>query len=679
MNNSTKYFFLSVCFLFVTTFLFSQRTLQSDGGGVVGGNLNTIGNRGANNRGADTGFQRRDPNADTININYRYFDKSRTYILDSSINDFYSRYPLPYYYNHLGNLGTAAKSMLFNSNSQAGFDAGFHQFDAYNYTLESTKLYQTTKPYTELGYLIGSSAEQLINILHTQNKKDNLNFSLEYRFINSPGIFKNQNASVNNVRFALHYQSPSKRYHLTAVYISNKNAASENGGTTNYKLLDSLALSNPFELAVRLGPGNLIRRNLFNTAVYTGNIYKQTQISLRNQYDLGIKDSIVTDSSTVKLFYPKYRLQHLLNIKTSSYWFNDFYADSANYATFYNYNIRKNATGYYDTISFKDAWTNIENEFSIISFPDKKNASQFLKASATFQYLKGSFNDTVSKKDYNIFIGGEYRNRTKNKVWDIEANAQLYLNGMNAGDYAAFISLQKILSKKAGSLEIGFQNVNKSPAFIYNSASAFRIINRQSFAKENTTKLWANYQNKKIDLTLTGEYFLMSNYIYFDSVFSAKQESNIFNVLHIGIEKKFKLSRHWNWYSEIHFQQTTANAPVNIPQIITKQKIAFEGNFYTNLYLSTGIEIRYHTNYKPSGYSPFNGQFFYQNSYITNNRPDINLFFNFKIKTFKAFVRAENLNTLIPPSGYKQYNYSSEQYPMQTLWMRLGIWWNFVN
>jgi archaellum component FlaG (FlaF/FlaG flagellin family) len=369
----------------------------------------------------------------------------------------------------------------------------------------------------------------------------------------------------------------------------------------------------------------------------------------------------------------------LLNIKTSSYWFNDLYADSTNYASFYNYNISKNVSGYYDTISFKDAWANIENEFSIISFPDKKNASQFIKASATFQYLKGTFNDTISKKGYNIFIGGEYRNRTKNKVWDIEANAQLYLNGMNAGDYAAFISLQKLLSKKAGSLEIGFQNVNKSPAFIYNNASTFRITNRQSFVKENTTKLWANYQNKKLDLTLTGEYFLMSNYIFFDSIFSVRQESNIFNVLHIGLEKKFKLSKHWNWYSEIHFQQTTANAPVNIPQVVTKQKIAFEGNFYTNLYLSTGIEIRYHTNYKPSGYSPFNGQFFYQDSYSTTNRPDINLFFNFRIKTFRAFVRAENLNTLIPPSGYKQYNYSTEQYPMQTLWMRLGIWWNFVN
>ena len=676
-NIKFTFYFLVACF-FTANNLFAQRTLQGDGVANPSNNYNN-GRGVGTQRGGDTSFKHRDDTADSITISYRYYDKSKTQFLDSSISDFYARFPLPYYYNHLGNLATASKSLLFNPLLQTGFDAGFHQFDIYNYTLENTKFFQTTKPYTELTYLLGSSAEQTINVLHTQNKKDNLNFSLEYRFINSPGVFKNQNASVNNTRFALQYQSPNKRYHLTTVYIANKNASSENGGTVNYKLLDSLALGNPFELAVRLGQGGVIRRNLFNTAVSTGNIYTQNQYVVRQQYDLGQKDSIVTDSSVVKLFYPRLRLQHLLSIKQSSFWFNDVYADSTNYANYFGYNIKKNATGYYDTISFKDSWTNIENELSVLSFPDKKNAAQFLKMSATLQNIVGRFSDTLRDKFYNVFIGGEYRNRTKNKVWDMEANAQLYLTGFNAGDYSAYISLQKLLGKKIGSLQIGFQNINKSPSFIYTSGSSFRVTNRQSFNKENTTKIWTNYFNKPLNLSLTGEYFLMSNYLYFDNYFSAQQEATLFNILHIGLEKKFKLSKHINLYSEIHLQQTTANAPVNIPQVLTRQRIAFEGNFYTNLFLSTGLEFRYHSKYKPSGYSPFNGQFFYQDSYSLYNRPDINFFFNFRIKSFKAFFRAENLNTLIPPSGYKQYNYSVEQYPTQSVWIRFGVWWNFVN
>lgn len=656
---------------------FAQRGLQTDG--VVTPQNNNF-NRGVlNNRSGDTSFKRRDLSQDSINIYFSTFSNNKTQILDTSISDFYARFPLSYTFNHLGNLGTAAHSLLFNPWLQAGFNPGFHQYDAYNYQLENTRLYQTTKPYTELNYLLGSSAEQIINVLHTQNKKDNINYSLEYRFINSPGILKNQNASVNNTRLAFQYKSPNKRYNLTSVYISNKNASSENGGTVNAKQLDSLSLNSPFELPVRLGLGGVIRRDLFNTAVNTGNIYKQNEFVVRQEFDFGQKDSILVDSNQLKIFYPKFRLQHILSIKKQEYLFQDIYADSANYANYFNYTINSNPNSTYDTVKFKDSWNIFKNELSILSFPDKKNTSQFIKASATFENIKGSFNDSTSDNFNNIFLGGEYRNRTRNRVWDIEAIAQLYIAGLNAGDYSTYATIEKSLGKKTGSLLLGFQNINKSPAFLYNNGSSFFINNRTNFNKENITKIWANYYNKDGNFKLCGSYYLLSNYLYFNNFFSVQQEAKLFNVIHVAFEKKFRLSKRLNLYSEFHFQQATANAPINIPTFFTKQRIAFEGNFYTNLFLSTGLEFRYFSNYKPSGYSPFNGQFFFQYSYSLNNRPDINFYFNFRIKTFKIYFRAENLNTLIPPSGFKQYNFSTEQYPMQTVWMRLGIFWSFIN
>ena len=665
------------CFATKFNYAIAQRTLQTDGVSNPTINSSTRNNIFPGN--SDTAFKKRDLSADSINIYFTLYNQKNLHILDSSISDFYSRFPLSYTLNNLGNLGTAASSFLFKPWLQPGFNAGFHQYDAYNYTLESTKLYQTTKPYTELNYTLGSSAEQIINVLHTQNKKDNINFSLEYRFINSPGIFKNQNASVNNTRLAFQYKSKNKHYNLTAVYIANKNSSSENGGTEDYKQLDSLSLNSPFELPVRLGLGGVIRRDLFNTSVSTGNIYKQNEFVIKHEYDLGKKDSIIVDSTSLKIFYPKIRLQHILSIKQKDFLFQDIYADSTKYSKYFNYTINHNSTARYDTIKFKDNWSIIKNEFGIITFPDKKNASQFIKASATLENLTGKFYDTISNKFFNLYLGGEYRNRSKNKVWDIEANAQFYLTGLNSGDYNAYMTIQKKLGKKTGNLLLGFQNISKTPAFIYNTSSSFRVINRSSFNKENTLKLWADYINKDLNLKLTGEYFLMSNYLYFDNFFSAHQESSLFNVLHIGLEKKFKLSKRISLYSEFHLQQTTANAPVNIPTFFTRQRLAFEGNFYTNLFLSTGLEFRYFSNYKPSGYSPFNGEFFYQNSYTLNNRPDINFYFNFRIKTFKIYFRAENLNSLIPPNGYKSYNYSVEQYPMQTVWMRLGLFWSFIN
>ena len=619
-------------------------------------------------------LQKRDRFADSITIYYRYFDSSRIRTIDSSINDFTTRFPLPYYYHNLGNYGTAAESFFFNPLMRPGFDAGFHQYDIYQYSVENTKFFQTTRPYTELSYALGSKAEQLINVVHTQNKKINTNFSLEYRFSNAPGNLKNQNASQNNFRFTHHYQTLNKKYETFLVLITNKSASSENGGLQNKEKLDSLALNDPYELETKLGKAGAAGRNPFNTTVNTGNIYKGSTILFRHHFDIGTKDSLVTDSITFKLFYPRIRIEHTLRYSHSSYQFFDNYVDPVRYQKYFNYH----PTG--DTLSFKDAWNDLTNEFSIISFPEKNNLGQFLKAGIALQNLKGTF-DSTTTGFYNVYVLGEYRNRTRNQVWDIEATGQLYLNGFNAGDYAAFVSMKRSLGKKLGYFNIGFQNVNRSPSFIFNEQSRFPVNNRTSYGKENIIRLFALYENPRSGWKLGGEYFAVNNYMYFDSFFSAKQEATLFNVLHLSAEKKFRLSTHWNWYTEIHMQQTTGQPPLNIPFLFTRNRIAFEGNFYTNLFLSTGLEIKYNTAYKADNYSPFLGKYFVQNTNTISNRPEIAAYLHFRIKSFKGFFRLENLNTLNPSSGFSfnKLNFVSVDNPATGLWTRLGIWWNFVN
>ncbi|MFW1452577.1 putative porin, partial [Vibrio parahaemolyticus] len=89
-----------------------------------------------------------------------------------------------------------------------------------------------------------------------------------------------------------------------------------------------------------------------------------------------------------------------------------------------------------------------------------------------------------------------------------------------------------------GYLTLGFQNVNRSPSFILNSLSTFPLKNRTDYNKENIIRLFVNYENPRQSFRLSGEYLGISNYMYFDSFFTAKQEATLFNVLHIAIEKK---------------------------------------------------------------------------------------------------------------------------------------------
>ena len=75
------------------------------------------------------------------------------------------------------------------------------------------------------------------------------------------------------------------------------------------------------------------------------------------------------------------------------------------------------------------------------------------------------------------------------------------------------------------------------------------------------------------------------------------------------------------------------------------------------------------------------GQFIPQDTFKLKNLPDISAFFHFRIKSFTAYVRTENLNTVNFTNGFgfTNNNFAAAHYPTQGLMIRFGIQWNFIN
>src|SRR5438309_11967619 len=125
-------------------------TAQRGGGGLL-----KYGSRGFGNHaggGGGDSLQHRTGKEDSITINFRYLDTSRNYTFDSSISDYTTRFPIPPTHIYLGNVGTATQSLLFEPPLHDGFDPGFHAFDVYKIKIGDVHFYNTTRPYTELGY-----------------------------------------------------------------------------------------------------------------------------------------------------------------------------------------------------------------------------------------------------------------------------------------------------------------------------------------------------------------------------------------------------------------------------------------------------------------------------------------------------------------------------------------------
>ncbi|MEP6628414.1 MAG: putative porin, partial [Ginsengibacter sp.] len=173
----------------------------------------------------------------------------------------------------------------------------------------------------------------------------------------------------------------------------------------------------------------------------------------------------------------------------------------------------------------------------------------------------------------------------------------------------------------------------------------------------------------------------IANYTYFKNYYQTDQFNGLVNLTQFTAATRNKISRRLVLYSDFIVQQTAGDSPVRVPLFYTRQRLAFEGNFFKNLNLSTGLEVKYNTPYKANNYSPVMGQFFKQDSVTISNLPEVNAFFNFRIKSFSAFIKMENLNTVNVSQGlgFTNNNFAAPLYPTPGLIFRFGIQWRFIN
>lgn len=643
------------------------------------------------------GFQHRDDLADSITISYRYFDSLTSHHLDTSVNDFNKYYPLPAGYYSIGGTGNAAFPVLFEPEMQPGWDPGFHAFDVYKYTLANTRFYHTTRPFTSLGYYQSSGKEQIIKIFHTQNIKPNWNAGIEYRLISNPGIFQNQNVKHKNYRFFSSYEGRKKRYAASLVILGNDLVSAENGGIRDPSQLSDPTYKKRVAVNVNLGDNTESQFTVFSSKIAAGNRYNDLQVLLRQRYDLGRKDSVrINDSTMEYLFYPKLRIQHTINYQKSSYHFLDDLVDfekaakdSIFFADFYGFNIKPNAPA----VSFLDEWNYVSNDFALKQFPDTKNQKQFIEAGIKLENYTGRFtpNDIPVSiimiyprppkivNYYNAILHGAYRNKTRNQKWDLALNGTFYVAGFFAGEYQASANLQRYLNPRWGAIELFGANISRSPSAVFQSNSAFNIDTTSLTKKENITVLGVRAVNPKFELFIRN--ISMANYAYLTSYYEKDQFSGLINLTQGSLSTKNKIKGHLNLYSDFIVQLTAGATPVHVPLFYTRQRLAYEGNFFKNLHLSTGLEVIYNTPYKANHYSPILGRFFPQDSITISNRPVVNAFFNFRIKTFTAFIKTENLNTVDERNkfDFTHNNFNAPFYPTPGFMFRFGIKWDMVN
>lgn len=606
-----------------------------------------------------------------------YFEKwnsSTKHKIDTSLTYFHRNARIANWGRNLGNEGTPAYDMIFNPRQQIGLHSGYNTWDIYKLHVDSVKFYNTTRPYSDFGYIMGPKKQQYVKLLHTQNITPTWNVAAEVQNLNSPGLYKLQTSRHIIGHISSNYKSENERYKMKAVLLYHRFKQDENGGVQSDSFY-SLSQYNDKALIPVLFPG----RNYSTVNSGVTNTQKELELLLKHQYALiGVYDTTYNDDSTsVSIdFTPRFTIHHTLSLKNQQNIFNDVAPETQRYYDFSGQIINFNTV---DSVYTNQRWMSIQNRFGISGTLGKLKNQVKLEAGIgnSIDRFKSAF-PADSNNYRNVYLtnyvyGELLKEAYEPNQWQYGAQAQFNFTGPSVGNFFVDAYLGKVV-KDIAMLQLGFrQSLSETGHFINRYATNFYQF-ENDLTSTSTTSLWAQLGIPKWKMNLTGRNLLMGNYVYLNDQFKWQQHNEVFNVFQLAANKDFNYGIFYN-ENEVIYQQLVGDAPVNFPSFMLRHQLRIETPvFNKNLHFSFGVEGRYHTPYGANGYMPYYNQFYYQNIYQLKNKPELMAFFNFKVRAFRAFVVLDQVQTL-----WWQSNIYAPGYGGTNMVFRFGFNWVLYN
>ena len=248
-----------------------------------------------------------------------------------------------------------------------------------------------------------------------------------------------------------------------------------------------------------------------------------------------------------------------------------------------------------------------------------------------------------------------------------------FLNGYNASNYQALLSMKSLSSKSLQwNVNAGANKLNPEIINNYYTSNNF-------FWENNFKAVEHTFFNGSLNLKAAGnlfvQYNLINNYVFLDSMAMPNQINTATSLLQIKYHKIFKWKA-LRFVPEVLFQLDGSKEQIlGLPTYFTKTSLYFEQRiFKKHLWFQIGTDVFWLNSYTPYTYMAATNQFFYQTQFNTSNLPVADVFMAFKISTVQAFVRLEQISTIVTePYFFSPY------YAMPGFTFKLGLNWMFIN
>ena len=564
----------------------------------------------------------------------------------------------------LGNLGTAYHSLKTQAELPAEYTLLPNNMNAYRFQKTRLRFFNTTKPFTEVRYSVGSGQEQMIELFHTQNIKPYWNFNTRYRKLSSLGFYQGQKSNIDNFEFTSDYVSPKQRYKVWGSLLYNKIQQDENLGVVDEDLLGDNAFS-PNIIPVVVGVASGTRSPLLN-------FNRDVNLSLNHSYSLGKEVSkLSADSLTIKEFKPYITFANEVYIKGERYCFQHANPDSTFVALF----VGEAFNDFDDTLNVR-----YDNQVYGTNFSAEGNV--YIKErvfSVTgglgfeFQKIGGEVRSQSSGNNY--FFGNISNKKSKDSTWKLDAGLKFYFTGMPRGNLNLSGRISKMLPNNLGEIGVNAGQYIQRPYFVSESIQVDSAEQSGNLLSQINTQLGGFYANKKLRLRASINSLLFNQLIYSNGLEPDFQQwSSAISIQQLQVRKEF-IFGNWTSSNTILLQLAPDNTPIQIPLYASAHNIAYHDYLFNEkLQISTGLEVQYNSPYFYDNYQPFFQSFTPQTFFQQAMFPRLQPFFNFKIKRFRASVNVDQAQHF-----FIKNNQNFVRYGAQNPIIRFGLRWIFVN
>ena len=614
---------------------------------------------------------------------YYASEPNKRYIIDTAISQLH-RYDVvrrdgAEYFN-MGNTGTAAYPLVFNPSPNVGFNMGFRQFDVYKNQKDSVRYYQVIRPYVEIFYSLGITNEQIFQGRFANSHKKTFMYGVDFRRINSRGIYTNQKALNNGFNLYGIYNSKNKQLNIQTDLIYNSFVTGENGGLARDIIFKDSAVFQKTLAPVNLQAGQIN--------------YKEINWFLKGSYGVGKKyNERVNDTLVQRVTLPVFRVSYQFNLDYGKYSYYDLAQDSAYYSGYLN-------TG--DTMRYNSRYLKIGNRFGL-DYNAKK-----LTSDSTYKELNFIIGASVNLDYYmvkefhqnsnftNLYITGYLKsNPAVNSRLLYKASVAYYLAGYNLNDLNADgqigVDLHQFGRITAGAgyqlkesdwmyhsfrvdSSIGVNTINANGTRIIGLLDNINYSYLKNFPKMSTLRFGGEYVVDKIGIKVSAYNYVLNNYFYFSTAATPAYEKSAINMLVLSFSNRFGI-KGFHLDNDVWFQKSAGSDVIRLPLVSTKHSVYYERHVFKHaLWFAIGVDLRYYTPFKGNGYNPLTGQFYLQNDWELKFYPVLDVFLNVKIKTVRVFLMGTNISSFF---GHQKGYYTSPLYPAADASFKFGAAWRF--